>query len=78
MKRFEFDNLEHHANMWVIHQGKKYYVISVCFPEALFGLVPQKEDYPADEWSWVRCESVELIKNEVIIFPRKQILETLK
>lgn len=68
MKRFEFDTMDHHANMFVNYMGKSHYVISVNFPEALFGLVPQKEDYPADEWSWVRCENVELIKSNVIQF----------
>ncbi|MFQ3188901.1 MAG: hypothetical protein ACI936_000021 [Paraglaciecola sp.] len=59
--------------MCVTYQGEKHYVISVNYPEALFGLVPQKEGYPTDEWSWVRCENVALMVNKVIHFPTKQI-----
>lgn len=66
MRTFEFDNMEHHANMYVRYGGDVYYVISVNFPERLFGLVQSKADYPADEWLWVRCENVEVVKNNVI------------
>ncbi len=57
----EFNKMGFHANMWVMYKGEKHYMISLSFPEALFGLVPTKEDYPPDEWSWVRCENCELI-----------------
>jgi hypothetical protein len=69
MTLYEFDNTGHHANMWVIYCGKKHYVISANFPERLFALVPEKEDVPLDEWCWVRCENVSLIKNEILNFP---------
>lgn len=58
----EFDNTPHHANMWVTYQNKKHYVISVDFPERLFALIEEKEAAPLDEWQWVRCENIELIK----------------
>jgi len=57
----EFNKYQHHANMWVMYQGKRKYVISVSFTEALFGLCDDKEETPPDEWSWVRCENVEVI-----------------
>lgn len=69
MTLYEFDNTGHHANMWVIYCGEKYYVISANFPERLFALVPEKEYVPLDEWCWVRCENVSLIKNEILKFP---------
>ena len=54
----EFNNHRFGANMFVEYQGEKMYVISLSFPEALFGLVPDKSDYDPDEWSWVRCENI--------------------
>lgn len=70
MTSSEFDNTKHHPNMWVIYEGEKHYVIAANFPERLFALVPAKEEeVPADEWSWVRCENVALIKSQIIIFP---------
>lgn len=57
----EFDNTPHHANMWVMYQDEKHYVISVDFQERLFALVEEKEAAPMDEWRWVRCENIELI-----------------
>ena len=57
----EFNNMRHGVNQWVVYNGKKYYVISVDFREALFGLVDDKVDTPPDEWLWCRCENVELI-----------------
>ena len=58
----EFNKTRFSANMFVNYQGKKHYVISVDFEEALFGIVPDKSDYPQEEWLWVRCENAELIK----------------
>ena len=72
MKRFEFDIADFGVNTWVTYKGDKKYVISLSFPEGLFALVDEKCDVPADDWSWVRCESVELIQSEVIPFPKKQ------
>ena len=71
MKPFEFDTGEFGVHTWVMYQGVKKYVISLSFPERLFALVPDKSDFPPDEWTWVRCENVELIKSEVINFPKK-------
>lgn len=62
MKIEEFNSRRWHANTWVTYEGQKYYVISVNFPEGLLGLVPDKQDYPADEWSWVRCENIQLVE----------------
>lgn len=73
MQRAEFNAMPHHENMLVEYEGESYYVISVNFPEALFGLVPNKRDtFDVEEWTWVRCESVKLIKSEVVNFPLKQ------
>ncbi|GEM_PF-1177360 len=69
MQRAEFNTMSHHANMYVRYCDETHYVISVNFTEALFALVPDKDDYPADEWTWVRCESVSLLKSEVVAFP---------
>ncbi|MBW3517457.1 hypothetical protein KO537_22475 [Shewanella sp. NKUCC01_JLK] len=77
MTLYEFDNTGHHANMWVIYCGKKHYVISANFPERLFALVPEKEDVPLDEWCWVRCENVSLIKNEILNFPAIKNMEPM-
>lgn len=73
MQRAEFNTMQHHANMFVEYGDETYYVISVNYPEALFGLVPNKADsFDIDEWIWVRCESVALIKSEVVNFPLKK------
>ena len=66
----EFDATGFRADMWVeyignkryLNKGQKYYVIAVSFPEALLALVERDEDTPPDEWSWVRCENVTLVK----------------
>jgi len=78
MTIFEFDNMSHHANMWVIYKGDKHYVISSDFTERLFALTVDKENVEPDEWSWVRCENVELIKNRLLNFPAKQINKNLR
>ncbi len=54
----EFNSYAFGANMFVTYQGRSMYVISVSFEEALLGLVPTKDDYEPDEWSWVRCENI--------------------
>ena len=54
----EFNNSRFGANMFVMYQGKDHYVISLDFEEALFGLVPDKNDYDPEEWKWVRCENI--------------------
>ena len=61
----EFKETGFHADMWVIYEGERKYIISVSFPEALLGLCDRKEDTPADEWTWVRCESVEIINEQL-------------
>jgi hypothetical protein len=61
MTQNEFNTMQHHANTFVMYQGKQHYVISVDFREQLFGLVEEKEAVPKDEWLWVRCENVTLI-----------------
>ena len=58
----DFKNTRFHADMWVTYNGEMKYVISVDFVEFLFGLADEKSDIPADEWSWARCENVDLIK----------------
>jgi hypothetical protein len=64
MTRDQFNNMPHHANMFVMYEEQKYYVISVDFKEQLFGLVEEKAAIPKDEWFWVRCESITLIHPE--------------
>jgi hypothetical protein len=58
----EFKKTRFHADMWVIYNGEFKYVISVDFVEFLVGLVDEKADIPADEWSWARCENIDLVK----------------
>ena len=74
MNRVEFDATGFHADMWVIYQGERHYVVSVDFEERLFGLIDDKHDVPADEWKWVRCESVKLasdnISAKILKFPQ--------
>jgi hypothetical protein len=67
----EFDSFKHHGMMWVMHNGRKKYVISLSFTERLFALVDDRGDFSADEWQWVRCENVELIKCKTLAFPKK-------
>lgn len=57
----------HHANMWAMYEGEKHYIIASNFPEGLFALTKDKVYTPAEEWAWVRCESVELIKTGQVI-----------
>jgi len=57
----EFNNHSFGANMFVMYKGDKFYVISVSFEEALFGIVSDKSDYDPDEWSWVRCENITIL-----------------
>jgi len=71
MQRAEFNSMRHNANTFVEYDNSVYYVIAVNFSEALFALVPDNSNYPADEWTWVRCESVTLRKPaEVVEFHR--------
>jgi hypothetical protein len=58
----QFKNTMWHPDMWVVYNGEFKYVISVDFIECLVGLVDEKKDIPADEWSWARCENIDLIK----------------
>ena len=67
MQRAEFNSMAHHANMYVEYEGDLYYVIATNLSEALFALVPSKDKFPADEWMWVRCESVSLRKPAKVI-----------
>ena len=53
--------------MYVMYEGVKHYVIASNFTEGLFALVPERAPTPADEWQWVRCESVELVKTGVVL-----------
>ena len=67
MHRAIFNTIKHHAHMYVMYEGVKHYVIASNFSEGLFALVPERDHIPADEWQWVRCESVELIKTGVVL-----------
>lgn len=67
MNRATFNTMEHHAHMYAMYEGAKHYVIASNFNEGLFALVPERKQTPADEWQWVRCESVELIKMGVVL-----------
>ena len=58
MTRHEFNNTGFHSNTWVEYKGELMYVIAVDFEEGLFALVHDRKPYPADEWTWARCESV--------------------
>jgi len=60
----EFNKTGFTGNMFCMYQGKKMFVMSVDFTEALFGLTEEKADIPPEEWSWVRCENVELINGD--------------
>jgi len=58
MTRYEFNNSRFHANTWVVYENEMKYVIAIDFEEALFALTDEKANIPAEEWRWVRCESV--------------------
>lgn len=67
MNRAIFNTMKHHTHMHVMYESVKHYVIASNFTEGLFALVPERAPTPADEWQWVRCESVELIKTGVVL-----------
>jgi len=67
MHRAVFNIMKHHAHMYVMYRGARHYVIATNLNEGLFALVPERVPTPADEWQWVRCESVELIKTGVVL-----------
>lgn len=69
MHPHEFDNTRFSAHTWVMYKGKRFFMIAVNFDERLFALVEEKAAVPVDEWLWVRCENVEIIKNQLIPFP---------
>jgi len=62
----EFNNTGFTGNMFARYDNDVWFVMSVDFQEALFGLTPHKKECPADEWRWCRCENVELIESKVI------------
>lgn len=70
----QFDETGFGGNTYAVHNGEKKFVISIHFPERLFGLLPEKpgNDFSdADMWQveWVRCENVtEIIRPEIIKF----------
>jgi len=59
----EFDKVGFCAGMVVTYCGCKYDVISVNFPESLFGLALDDDN---EDLMWVRCENVNdlTFKNE--------------
>jgi len=57
----EFNSMLHSVDMWCKHKGIIYFIVSSNFDQALFGLIPDKEDIPADEWMWVRCENIDFL-----------------
>ena len=59
----EFYNTRFGGNMFCTYQGQKKFIMSVSFEEALFGLTDEKADIHPEEWIWVRCENIELIKD---------------
>lgn len=63
MTREEFNKTRFSANMNVSYRGGKYGVVSVNFYEALLGIIDGEVtgDESADDLTWVRCESVELL-----------------
>ncbi|USD58944.1 hypothetical protein J4N45_10420 [Vibrio sp. SCSIO 43140] len=73
MTRFEFDNTAFGGNMYAVYEGERKFIVSVNFPERLFGLLPERpaDDDEFDPWEiqWVRCESVtEVYVPQVIQF----------
>lgn len=58
MTRDEFNSSRFNANTWVLYEDELRYVIAIDFEEALFALTEEKAPVPAEEWRWVRCESV--------------------
>lgn len=60
MTRDEFDSTRWGANMYANHDGAKKYIVAVDFEEGLIALINEKREVPAEEFQWVRCESVEI------------------
>ena len=61
MTREEFNSMQWHAGITVEYKGWEYDVGSVNFPEALIALDDGNSD-SAEDWIWVRCESVEVVR----------------
>lgn len=70
MTRQEFNDSRFHVNTWVLYRNEMKYVIAIDFDEALFALVDEKLDTPADEWKWVRCESI-TVKPKLAVVVKK-------
>lgn len=74
----QFDSTGFCGNMYATHENEKKFIMSVNFPERLFGLLPEKPDgsfTDADMWQveWVRCENItEIIKPQVLSFNNTQ------
>lgn len=62
MTQQEFDKTEFVVGMTAVYDDYKYRVASVNFKEYLIGLGDINECVEDDDLTWVRCESVELIK----------------
>lgn len=62
MKKEDFDEVRFTGGMRAMHNGKKKFVMSVDFPEGLFGLTDKLpgDDFDPWEMQWARCENVEL------------------
>lgn len=63
MTREEFDSTNWGAGMKCISKSQiELDIVTVNFSEALIGAVDDRNNYhDADEISWYRCESVELV-----------------
>jgi hypothetical protein len=62
MTREEFNNTRWGSGMkCYAASGGEFDILAVNFPEALIGVVDDKDCFETDEISWYRCESVELI-----------------
>lgn len=64
MTREEFDKTRWGAGMQcMVHDFGIHDIVTVSFGEALIGVVQDRGNYhDADEVSWFRCESVEIVK----------------
>ena len=64
MKQEEFDNTSFGSGMRFNYRGVIYDLAAVNFEERLLGLTDSADfdDESDDDITWVRCESVELIK----------------
>lgn len=60
MTQDDFNATEWGAGMSVIYHGEEYPVDAVDFTERLIGIVGYV--LYCDETTWVRCESVEVVK----------------